>query len=150
MPSCRRVVFPVVLLAAAFVAVSASLQPVEAMTAGAPTGLVRQVFAAGNFPAYAELASQSIPGLPEGKGKDLVQQRCVMCHAANVWMSQHHTRDQWGTVVEDMLSKGLQASDDEQDTIVGYLAQNFGPVAKETPAAAPPASDPAAAKPPSK
>ena len=150
MPSCRSVVFPVVLVAAALAVVSVSLQPVEAMTAGAPTELVRRVFAADNFPAYAELASQSVPGLPEGKGKDLVQQRCVMCHAANMWMSQHHTRDQWGSVVEDMLSKGLQASDDEQDTIVGYLAQNFGPVAKETPAPAPPVGDPAAPKPPTR
>ena len=146
MSASRRVFFPAILVAAAILAGSGAVKPVEARTTGVSAELVSRVFSPSNFP----MDTQSAPVLPDGKGKDLVQQKCVTCHAANVWMSQHHTRDQWGTVLDDMTSKGLQASDDELDTIVDYLAQNFGPVAKAAPSPATPATDPAAPKPPAR
>lgn len=140
----RSAVLPVMLVAAAAFVAPYSAKPVEARTAGVSYEVVKRVFAASNFP----MSPQSAPALPEGKGKDLVQQKCVTCHAANVWMAQRHTRDQWGSVLDNMISKGLQASDDELDTIADYLGQNFGPVTKDAAPPAAPASDPATPKPP--
>jgi hypothetical protein len=79
--------------------------------------------------------------LPEGKGKDLAMKYCTTCHAANVWASQHHTSDQWNSLIDNMVSKGLTASDDELATISDYLAANFGPLKKD--AAPAPATPPA-------
>ena len=148
MSSNRSLLLPVLMAAVAILGVSYTAKPVEASAAGGPSDLVKRVFANSNFPSYSGMASQSAPALPEGKGKDLVQQKCVMCHAANVWTSQRHTKDQWGAVLDNMTSKGLQASDDELDTMLDYLSQNFAPVSKDAPPPAAPASDPAAPKPP--
>jgi cytochrome c5 len=84
--------------------------------------------------------------LPEGKGKDLAQKYCTTCHAANMWTKQHHNQDEWSSVIDNMVSKGLAASDDELDIITAYLAAHFGPV-KTAPQAASPDAAPAPAPP---
>jgi hypothetical protein len=81
--------------------------------------------------------------LPDGKGKDLVQKYCVTCHGADVWTKQHHTRDQWSSVIDDMVSKGLDAPDSDLDTMTDYLAAHFGS-SKSTPQPATPDAPPAA------
>jgi cytochrome c5 len=83
--------------------------------------------------------------LPEGKGRDLTQKQCGTCHATNVWTNQHHTRDQWSSVIDNMVAKGMHASDDDLDTITDYLAVHFGPVTSTpppSPSSAAPATPP--------
>ena len=82
-------------------------------------------------PATDKKADQA-GGLPEGKGKDLTQKNCSTCHATNVFTKQHHTRDQWRSILDNMLEKGLDAPDGDLDIIADYLATNFGP-AKSVP-----------------
>jgi mono/diheme cytochrome c family protein len=65
--------------------------------------------------------------LPDGKGKDLVQKYCNTCHGADTFTKKHHTRDQWSSVIDDMVTKGLDAPDSDLDTITDYLAAHFGP-----------------------
>ena len=161
----RSVVIPVMLIAGTALAVPYGATPVEARTTSVPSSLVKQVFSAGSLPmdrntwfaGSAEgknIGDQSAPPLPDGKGKDVAQQKCSTCHATNIWSTQRHTREQWGSIIDSMVSKGLEASDEELDTIADYLAQNFGPVAKAPPATdpnnqpAPPPTDPATTKPP--
>ena len=84
------------------------------------------------------VAPQDAP-LPEGKGKDLVQQKCSSCHTSTVWIKKHYTEDQWSSIMDQMVEKGMKASDDEITTMTSYLAANFGPVKKDTPPPAPPA-----------
>ena len=144
----RQAIFRAVLLATALFALPYGAKPVQAGSEGVSDALVNRVFAASNFPALD--GETQAPALPDGKGKELIQQKCTMCHAANLWMSQRHTRDEWGSVLDNMMSKGLEASNEDLDTMATYLAQNFGPVAKTPPATPPaaPASDPPPAKPP--
>lgn len=80
--------------------------------------------------------------LPEGKGKELAKKQCGTCHANNVWTNQHHTRDQWSSVIDNMISKGMHVSDEDLDTITDYLAANFGPVPASPPPSAVPATPP--------
>ena len=90
---------------------------------------------------FGPVQQQDAP-LPDGKGKDLALKYCTTCHAANVWSRQHHTPDQWNSLVDQMVSKGLTAPDDDLATISDYLAANFGPLKKDgesAPAAPPPA-----------
>jgi competence protein ComEA len=35
------------------------------------------------------------------------------------------TKDRWGSVVDDMVSRGATGTDDEIDQVIAYLATNF-------------------------
>jgi competence ComEA-like helix-hairpin-helix protein len=73
--------------------------------------------------------------LPPGKGKTIVQQHCGGCHAMKVVTSKRATKDQWGALVDQMISRGAEVDDDDIQDLVEYLATNFGPL-KSSPAAA--------------
>jgi hypothetical protein len=101
---------------------------------GASDGMLLQA------PAGDQKAADQPGALPEGKGKALTQKDCVMCHAISVVTKQHHTRDQWRSVLDNMIDKGLDAPDSDLDIIADYLAVNFGPVKSATPSPAPDAA----------
>jgi competence ComEA-like helix-hairpin-helix protein len=63
--------------------------------------------------------------LPEGKGKDLVQNTCGSCHGLDVVVSQHATKDGWASIVDYMVSRGATGTAEEIQTIVDYLAKSF-------------------------
>lgn len=120
------------------------VQPVEARTR------TTFVFSKANLPGEDKLAAlqssatpQQDAPLPDGKGKDLALKYCTACHAATVWSRQRHGPDQWSALVDNMVSKGLTASDDDLATITDYLATNFGPVKTDAPPAPVPAPPPA-------
>jgi competence protein ComEA len=64
--------------------------------------------------------------LPEGPGKATVQKMCTSCHALENVVRARMTKERWGTVVDDMVSRGAQGSDDEIEQVINYLAANFG------------------------
>ncbi len=70
--------------------------------------------------------------LPEGKGRDLTQKDCTTCHAANVFTKQHHVREQWRSILDNMVDKGLDAPDGDLDIIADYLTANYGPKAAQS------------------
>ena len=79
--------------------------------------------------------SAAVPALPPGKGKAAVVRTCKNCHALKVVTSKRATKEQWSALVDQMVSRGADLSDDEIDVVVDYLAKNFGP---RTPPASPP------------
>src|ERR1700684_2570439 len=66
--------------------------------------------------------------LPEGKGKDVVEMVCSACHGVDLLTSQRATKEGWGYVVDDMVSRGASATNEQIQTIKDYLAKNFGQV----------------------
>ena len=74
--------------------------------------------------------------MPEGKGKDLTQQKCNKCHASTVWDKKHYSQDKWAAVMDQMVEKGMEASDEEIATMTSYLTENYGP--KKDPPTTPP------------
>ena len=70
-------------------------------------------------PVYAD-------DLPEGAGKELVAKVCTACHDTVHFTSKRRTQEEWNKTVDTMAQRGAQASDEEFDTIVAYLAKNFG------------------------
>ncbi|MDE3198319.1 MAG: helix-hairpin-helix domain-containing protein [Acidobacteriota bacterium] len=64
--------------------------------------------------------------LPEGPGKAVVEKMCTPCHGLENVVRARMTKERWGSVVDDMISRGAQGSDDEIDQVIGYLAANFG------------------------
>ena len=41
------------------------------------------------------------------------------------------TKERWGSVVDDMVSRGATGTDDEIDQMINYLAANFGRTAAQ-------------------
>jgi putative heme-binding domain-containing protein len=77
--------------------------------------------------------------LPEGKGRAEFQRVCSSCHSVSMATSQRMDQAQWTGVVNDMVSKGAQGTQQDFDNIVAYLAANYG---KGTPPSAAPAPGP--------
>jgi mono/diheme cytochrome c family protein len=64
--------------------------------------------------------------LPPGKGKVIVERTCASCHAIKVVTSKKASKEQWSTIIDQMLSKGADLNDDEVEIVVDYLSKNFG------------------------
>ncbi len=66
--------------------------------------------------------------LPEGKGKDVVEQVCGACHGTDLVASRRATKQGWSYIVDDMVSRGASATNEQIQTINEYLAKSFGQV----------------------
>jgi competence protein ComEA len=66
--------------------------------------------------------------LPEGKGKDVVEQVCGACHGVDLVSSRRATKQGWGYIVDDMVSRGASATNEQIQAINDYLAKNLGQV----------------------
>jgi competence protein ComEA len=81
--------------------------------------------------ALSAQQSQSASGvkqeLPPGAGKDTVVRVCSGCHLLTVVTTQRKTADSWTDTAVEMRNRGANASDEELEQIVQYLATNFGP-----------------------
>lgn len=66
--------------------------------------------------------------LPEGKGKDVVDQICSSCHGPDLITSRRATKDEWNDIVGDMISRGATASNEQVQAIKDYLVKYFGQV----------------------
>ena len=75
---------------------------------------------------YLALAATT-QSLPPGKGKEIVLQACGGCHALKVVTSKRASKEQWSALVNQMITRGANVDDDDVETVVDYLASNFGP-----------------------
>ena len=93
-------------------------------------------------PAGQQAQSGDDVPLPEGKGRDTTVRLCSNCHRIDRWDKQRHSPEKWSDIVDDMVSKGLNASDDDLSTVNDYLAKYLAPLPKT------PAPEPQPDKPP--
>jgi competence protein ComEA len=93
--------------------------------------LVAVFLAVGLSSAYAQTAPPAA-AMPDGAGKPIVQRACSACHALTVVTSKHASQKEWDQVVNQMVSRGADLTDDEIDTVIAYLAKNYGPLDQQT------------------
>src|SRR5437016_10276159 len=67
----------------------------------------------------------SAQSLPNGPGKDVFQKVCSACHEAEVVIGMKQTKEGWSATIDEMVSRGATATDQEFDQIIDYLAKNF-------------------------
>jgi virginiamycin B lyase len=68
-------------------------------------------------------------GLPEGRGKDLVQSMCTACHQVNeIERSLGYSRAGWEELTAEMID--LRSTPNEHKLILDYLAEHFPPSSK--------------------
>jgi len=64
--------------------------------------------------------------LPDGKGKETLENTCTECHGLDKVLAELRNRERWKSIAVVMRSKGATMTDDELNTLVDYLYQNFG------------------------
>jgi competence ComEA-like helix-hairpin-helix protein len=86
------------------------------------------LFVIATFGLAALILSAAHPGddLPEGKGKDVFVRMCSNCHGLEQVTSTRSSKKQWTYVVDDMVSRGAEGTDEEVNSVIGYLSRNFG------------------------
>jgi hypothetical protein len=79
--------------------------------------------------ALAQAAPPASPNgaLPDGTGKPIVERACAGCHSLKVIVTKKASRDDWTKVVNEMVTRGADLSDDEIDKVIEYLSTNFKP-----------------------
>lgn len=63
--------------------------------------------------------------LPDGEGKAIVQKMCTGCHNLKTVTSKHATKEQWNMIVQQMVSRGADGTDQDIEAVINYLAKNF-------------------------
>jgi cytochrome c5 len=65
--------------------------------------------------------------LPVADGAVLLEERCASCHGLDRVMREEKSHDEWTQTVTRMVAKGAVLDEDEQATLVNYLAETYGP-----------------------
>jgi competence protein ComEA len=72
------------------------------------------------------LSAANSDDLPEGKGKEVLIRMCSDCHGLDQVTTSRYPKKQWTYVVDDMVSRGAVGSDEDVNSVIGYLSRNFG------------------------
>jgi mono/diheme cytochrome c family protein len=81
---------------------------------------------AANFKPRAAAPSQTTTATDE-RGKQIFEERCLICHEADLTRQQRLSRPGWTREVEKMVRWGAGVTDAEKGPLVDYLFTNFGP-----------------------
>jgi competence ComEA-like helix-hairpin-helix protein len=71
-------------------------------------------------------ASQTA-GAQDGETKKLLERTCTRCHTLVSTYRMRNTRERWAEIVDDMVSRGADATDDDIERIIDYLTAHYGP-----------------------
>jgi cytochrome c5 len=63
----------------------------------------------------------------DDRGKQIFEEKCLLCHEADLTEQQRLSRQGWTREVEKMIRWGAVVSDAEKEPLIDYLFSNFGP-----------------------
>jgi cytochrome c5 len=66
------------------------------------------------------------PPLEEGEGRELVLEKCTVCHDTARIRSTYRDEDAWAALVDNMISRGADVTPEEAKKIVAYLFEHYG------------------------
>lgn len=64
--------------------------------------------------------------LPEGPGKVAVMRLCTKCHGLDQFTAARHNKAEWDVLIDKMTEEGLELTDKDYETVVGYLSKYLG------------------------
>ncbi len=76
-------------------------------------------------PALFLTVAKAQDKLPNRPGRETMKRVCGPCHSAENVFGLAKTREEWGALVGEMAADGAQATEDEFNEIVDYLAAAF-------------------------
>ena len=75
-------------------------------------------------------AQQAKPiGFPDAPGRDVTLRLCFQCHGDGMWRDHRQDRRGWEGVLYRMVGRGALWTEDEINTMAGYLNAMYGPQA---------------------
>ena len=77
--------------------------------------------------------------LPAGRQRTLAEQKCLVCHSAQLIAQQHKDAAAWEKTIAQMEKWGVALTPAERDSLKGYLVRAFGPRKASGAAKGPPA-----------
>jgi cytochrome c5 len=84
-------------------------------------------FAARFKPNSGPNSAASATAAGDEPGRKIFEERCLLCHEADMTRQQRLSKQGWTREVEKMIRWGAQVSDAEKESLVDYLSGNFGP-----------------------
>jgi len=80
------------------------------------------------FAAHFKPRSAASPqAAGDDQGKKIFEEKCLLCHEADLTEQQRLSRQGWTREVEKMIRWGAAVSDAEKEPLIDYLFSNFGP-----------------------
>ena len=64
---------------------------------------------------------------PTLSGLALMNDRCTECHTLDRIRGATMTRESWAETVDEMVERGAELDEGEQEVLVDYLAEAYGP-----------------------
>jgi competence ComEA-like helix-hairpin-helix protein len=101
-------------------AIAGSVTAAQEPAAQAPQEPTTQAPAPGETPAGFVLAA--------GPGMADFQRACVLCHTPDRIVTVRRTKTEWEEVLDKMVTRGAQLTDDNYGPIADYLLRNYGKV----------------------
>jgi cytochrome c5 len=72
-------------------------------------------------------SSANAPAAGDEPGRKIFEEKCLLCHEADLTRQQRLSRQGWTREVDKMTRWGAAVSDEEKAPLVDYLFSNFGP-----------------------
>src|SRR5262247_706091 len=72
-------------------------------------------------------SASSAPAAGDDRGKQIFEEKCLLCHEADLTEQQRLSRQGWTREVEKMIRWGAAVSEAEKEPLIDYLFGNFGP-----------------------
>lgn len=70
--------------------------------------------------------ARSQPELPDGDGKQQVEQLCIGCHSLQPIVTIRHSQAEWRAEVDRMVGLGAEGSESDLNLVVEYLSSQYG------------------------
>lgn len=72
-------------------------------------------------------ANQFAANNDETTGKRIFEAKCLICHEADLVKQQRLSHKGWTLEVEKMIRWGALITDNEKESLIGYLSRHYGP-----------------------
>src|SRR5262245_49892916 len=72
-------------------------------------------------------SAASSPAAGDDRGKKIFEEKCLVCHEADLTEQQRLSRQGWTREVEKMIRWGAAVSDAWEEPLIDSLCSNFGP-----------------------
>jgi YVTN family beta-propeller protein len=112
-----------------------------------PAALATQIPAESGAPPHAPIIPSDIvvsrphptrqywaDRLPAGEGREVILQKCQLCHDLERTIAFVRPKEQWQNVIDAMNRRGSPVTPEEKGVIVNYLTKYFGPDSPPIPA----------------
>jgi mono/diheme cytochrome c family protein len=101
------------------------IRPAHVLLCGVAALALTAGLAAGSQTPAPAAPTDEHPKFPPGEGRELTIRVCSTCHEAEKAADQQLDLDGWKMMVDQMASMGADATDEQLDQIVHYLAGAF-------------------------